>query len=63
MYLTIFTLLLVMELVFFKFADKFNIIDKPNHRSVHTEITFRGHNVKLKAFSTQVFLIAIEPSY
>lgn len=26
-------LLLVLELVYFKIADKFNIIDKPNERS------------------------------
>ena len=45
MYLIIFTLLLVMELVFFKFADKYNIIDKPNHRSAHTEITLRGGGI------------------
>lgn len=34
-----------MELVFFKIADKYNIIDKPNHRSAHTEITLRGGGI------------------
>ena len=45
MYLVVFALLLIMELVFFKFADKYNIIDKPNHRSAHTEITLRGGGI------------------
>ncbi|WP_366184838.1 glycosyltransferase family 4 protein [Flavobacterium ovatum] len=45
MYLVLFLLLLVMELVFFKFADRYNIIDKPNHRSAHTEITLRGGGI------------------
>ena len=35
-------ILLVLELLYFRIADKFNIIDKPNHRSAHTEITLRG---------------------
>ena len=29
-YVIVFALLLVAELVYFKIADKFNIIDKPN---------------------------------
>ncbi|MCG9793920.1 MraY family glycosyltransferase [Flavobacterium algicola] len=44
-YLIVFALLLIMELVFFKIADKYNIIDKPNHRSSHTEITLRGGGI------------------
>ena len=32
-------------LVYFKIADKFSIIDKPNHRSAHTEITLRGGGI------------------
>ena len=32
-------------LVYFKIADKYNIIDKPNHRSAHTEITLRGGGI------------------
>ena len=31
--------------VYFKIADKFNIIDKPNNRSSHTELTIRGAGV------------------
>ncbi|WP_343530392.1 glycosyltransferase family 4 protein [Pedobacter sp.] len=36
---------LILELVYFKIADRFNIIDKPNHRSSHTSITIRGGGI------------------
>ena len=32
-YTIIFVLLLAAELIYFRIADKFNIIDKPNERS------------------------------
>lgn len=35
-------LLLVLELAYFKIADKFNIIDKPNERSSHSTVVLRG---------------------
>lgn len=38
-------LLLVLELVYFKIADKFNIIDKPNERSSHSSIVLRGGGI------------------
>lgn len=41
----IFVLLLVAELVYFKIADHFNIIDKPNERSSHSTIVLRGGGV------------------
>ena len=44
-YLIIFVLLLVAEQVYFKIADKFNIIDKPNQRSSHSTIVLRGGGV------------------
>lgn len=44
-YLFVIIALLVLELVYFKIADKFNIIDKPNERSSHTQITLRGGGV------------------
>lgn len=31
--------------VYFNIADKYNIIDKPNHRSAHTQITLRGGGI------------------
>jgi UDP-N-acetylmuramyl pentapeptide phosphotransferase/UDP-N-acetylglucosamine-1-phosphate transferase len=38
-------LLMIIMLLYFKVADHFNIIDKPNERSSHTEITLRGGGV------------------
>jgi len=38
-------LLFCLELVYFKIADKLNIIDKPNLRSSHQSITLRGGGV------------------
>lgn len=44
-YLFITLLLLISELFFFRVAKIFNIIDKPNERSLHTEITIRGGGI------------------
>ena len=41
-YVIIFVLILVLELAYFKIANKFNIIDKPNERSSHSSIVLRG---------------------
>lgn len=41
-YLFIFLLLLCAELIYFRIADRFNIIDKPSARGSHTRITLRG---------------------
>ena len=40
----------LLQLAYFRLADKFNIIDKPNQRSSHTSITLRGGGI--------IFLIA-----
>ena len=45
MYFAVFLILFVLALVYFKIADRYNIIDKPNHRSAHTEITLRGGGI------------------
>lgn len=37
--------LMILMLLYFKVADRFNIIDKPNLRSSHTEITLRGGGI------------------
>lgn len=37
--------LMGLMLFYFKVADRFNIIDKPNQRSSHTEITLRGGGI------------------
>ncbi len=44
-YILIFVLLLLAELVYFRIADKYNIIDKPNQRSSHTTIVLRGGGI------------------
>ena len=44
-YLIIAVLLLAAELVYFKIADKCNIIDKPNERSSHSTIVLRGGGI------------------
>lgn len=38
-------ILLALEVVYFKIADKFNIIDKPNERSSHSSIVLRGGGI------------------
>ncbi len=44
-YFFIFVLLLVAELVYFRIANKCNIIDKPNERSSHSTIVLRGGGI------------------
>lgn len=44
-YLVIAVLLLVAELAYFKVADHYNIIDKPNERSSHKSIVLRGGGI------------------
>lgn len=52
----IFVLLVLLELAYFRVADRFNIIDKPNLRSSHKEVTLRGGGV---IFLFGVWLYAI----
>ncbi|MEH6748191.1 MAG: glycosyltransferase family 4 protein [Maribacter arcticus] len=40
-------ILLILEVLYLKLADKFNIIDKPNKRSSHTTPTIRGGGIIL----------------
>ena len=44
-YIIIAVLLVVAELVYFKIANKCNIIDKPNERSSHSTIVLRGGGI------------------
>ena len=50
-YIFIIGALFVFELIYFSIANRFNIIDKPNERSSHSEITIRGGGI--------IFYIAI----
>ena len=49
-------ILLLIELFYFKIADKFNIMDKPNERSSHSSIVLRGGGV---IFSLAMFTWAV----
>lgn len=44
-YAIIFMLLLALELLYFRIADRCNIIDKPNERSSHSKVVLRGGGV------------------
>jgi UDP-N-acetylmuramyl pentapeptide phosphotransferase/UDP-N-acetylglucosamine-1-phosphate transferase len=44
-YILLFILLLLAQLLYSWIADHFNIIDKPNERSSHTSITLRGGGI------------------
>ena len=44
-YSIILVLLVLLELIYFRIADHFNIIDKPNERSSHTSIVLRGGGI------------------
>lgn len=50
-YLIITAILVVAELFYFRIADHFNIIDKPNQRSSHSSIVLRGGGI--------IFLVAL----
>lgn len=45
LYVIVLVLLLAAELFYFRIADRFNIIDKPNERSSHNYITIRGGGI------------------
>lgn len=44
-YLICTVLLVLLELLYFRIADRFDIIDKPNMRSSHTSVVLRGGGV------------------
>ncbi|WP_348823522.1 MraY family glycosyltransferase [Flavobacterium aestuarii] len=44
-YIILLLLFISIELIYFKIADHFNIIDKPNSRSSHSSITLRGGGI------------------
>ena len=49
-------LLFGIELIYFRIAENYNVIDRPNHRSSHIEITIRGGGV---IFSIAILLTAV----
>ena len=44
-FVIIFLMLVLLELAYFRVADQFNIIDKPNQRSSHKTIVLRGGGI------------------
>lgn len=44
-YLVTLTVLIILSILYIKIADKYNIIDKPNHRSSHAIPTIRGGGI------------------
>ena len=44
-YIIIAALLFALELIYFRIADRFNIVDKPNERSSHNTIVIRGGGI------------------
>ncbi|MFW2136090.1 MraY family glycosyltransferase [Chryseobacterium sp. TY4] len=57
-YLFIILALFILELIYFRIADKFNIIDKPNERSSHTQVTLRGGGVIFYIAALLFFIIS-----
>lgn len=47
---------MIIMLLYFKVADRFNIIDKPNQRSSHKEITLRGGGI-IFGFSALLYFV------
>ena len=58
-YLLTVIFLFILELLYFRIADKFNIIDKPNHRSSHTQITLRGGGIIFPIAFVLYFVMSI----
>lgn len=50
-------ILLVVLQGYFRVADRYNIIDKPNHRSSHTRVTIRGGGIVFAAAALLWFLL------
>ncbi|MFC4213093.1 glycosyltransferase family 4 protein [Pedobacter lithocola] len=56
-YLLFFGFFFLIELLYFKIADHFNIIDKPNARSSHTAVTIRGGGIIFSLAAISFFFI------
>lgn len=62
LYVILFFVLLLLELLYFRVADRYNIIDKPNQRSSHTRITLRGGGI-IFYFGALLYLIVSGGNY
>lgn len=59
-FLVAFISLFFLELLYFKIADQYNIIDKPNQRSSHTQTTLRGGGI-IFPIATIVGILLYQP--
>ena len=57
-YVVVFVVLLGVELLYFRVANYFNIIDKPNERSSHSRITLRGGGIVFYVGALVYFVIS-----
>jgi UDP-N-acetylmuramyl pentapeptide phosphotransferase/UDP-N-acetylglucosamine-1-phosphate transferase len=55
--------LMIMMMLYFKVADRFNIVDKPNERSSHSEVTLRGGGIIFWFAALLYFMQHIESNY
>lgn len=62
-YIIVFIILILFLLVYFKVADKLNIVDKPNERSSHTTVTLRGGGVVIWFVALLYFALHVKSSY
>lgn len=60
--ISIIIILFAIEIAYFKIASKYNIVDKPNHRSSHSRTTIRGGGVVF-ILAVQVYLIYFDFQY
>ncbi len=61
-YAIVLVLLILLELVYFRIADRYNIIDKPNMRSSHTAVTLRGGGI-IFLFSAWIYAVCFGLNY
>ncbi|WP_209329510.1 MraY family glycosyltransferase [Lunatimonas salinarum] len=59
MYLLATLILIASILLYFRIADRFNIIDKPNERSSHTRITIRGGGIVFAVAAVMAFFMEL----
>ncbi|TDS13705.1 MraY family glycosyltransferase [Sphingobacterium paludis] len=57
-YAIVLLLLFVLEILYFRFASQFNIVDKPNQRSSHSTVTLRGGGIVFYFAGLAYFLVS-----
>lgn len=62
-YLACYILSSIFILIYFKVADKYNIVDRPNERSSHKEVTMRGGGIIVWFAALLYFLLNIDSAF